>query len=275
MTTTVEEEAQSQEQPAPESKRPARARRPRPRGMWRVVHILGWVFVWLGLAVLWFAVYTLWGTRAQTEAAQRELQQQLQERIDTFAAIQSSTAPTPEQQQAMIAAVTADIARAGPTDGVARIRIPKLGLSAVVVNGTERESLQHGPGLFDVNLDDGVVPVPAAPGNTTIAGHRTTFGAEFNRIDELVPGDEIYLDTVAGTTAYSVMGQQVVDPMDVSVALQYGDSRLTLSTCNPKFSARTRLIVTAKMTAGPFMGMPPPPADPLPAPDAQLPAAGG
>lgn len=261
MTTTVDEASRpSERRTVP--KRPKRHRgRPRPKGIWRVVHVLGWVLVWLGLAVLWFAVYTLWGTRAQTDAAQRELQQQLQERIDTFASIQGSTAPTPEEQQQLLATLTADVTKAGPVDGVARIRIPKLGLSAVVVNGTERESLQHGPGLFDEYPDDAIIPVPAAPGNTTIAGHRTTFGAEFNRIDELVPGDQIFLDTVAGTTAYAVATQQVVDPMDTSVAMQFGDSRLTLSTCNPKFSARTRLIVTSKMTAGPFMGMPPPPAD--------------
>lgn len=274
MTVTVDEEPGAQDPPAPAPKQAPRRRKPRPRGVWRVVHILGWVFIWLGLAVLWFAVYTLWGTRAQTEAAQAELQQQLQERIDGFARIQGSSAPTPEQQQAMLGELAGDVAKAGPVDGVARIRIPKLGVSAVVVNGTDRESLQHGPGLFDVHPDDATRPVPGAPGNTTIAGHRTTFGAEFNRIDELVPGDQIFLDTVAGTTAYTVSGQQVVDPMDTSVALQTGDSRLTLSTCNPKFSARTRLIVTAKMSAGPFMGMPAPPAESV-APDTVLPGGGG
>ncbi|MBX7160537.1 MAG: class E sortase [Acidimicrobiia bacterium] len=275
MTVTVDEEPGSQEPAAPPPSRTARRRRPRPKGVWRVVHVLGWVFIWLGLAVLWFAIYTLWGTRAQTEAAQRELQQQLQERIDGFAHIQGSAAPTPEQQQEMLGHLSADTAKAGPLDGVARIRIPKLGVSAVVVNGTDREALQHGPGLFDVHPDDGVAPVPAAPGNTTIAGHRTTFGAEFNRIDELVPGDQIFLDTVAGTTAYTVAGQQVVDPLDTSVALQYGDNRLTLSTCNPKFSARTRLIVTAMMSAGPFMGMPPPPAETAAASVPALPGGGG
>lgn len=274
MTTTVDESSKPPESRTKDKPPQPRRHRHRPEGGWRVVHVLGWVLVWVGLAVLWFAVYTLWGTRAQTQAAQRELQDQLQERIDQFASIQGSTAPTPEEQQRLLATASADVAKAGPVDGVARIRIPKLGLSAVVVNGTERESLQHGPGLFDVYLDDGVTPVPAAPGNTTIAGHRTTFGAEFNRIDELVPGDDIFLDSVAGTTAYTVSAQQVVDPMDTSVALQFGDSRLTLSTCNPKFSARTRLIVTAKMTAGPFMGMPPPPADTT-APNPVLPGGGG
>lgn len=274
MTVTVDEESSAPEPPAPAPKRSASRRKPRPKGVWRVVHVLGWVLIWLGVAVLWFAIYTLWGTRAQTQAAQVELQQQLQERIDSFSRIQGTSAPTPEQQQTMLAELTGDVAKAGPVDGVARIRIPKLGVSAVVVNGTDRESLQHGPGLFDVHPDDAVSPVPGAPGNTTIAGHRTTFGAEFNRIDELVPGDQILLDTVAGTTAYTVAGQDVVDPMDTSVALQAGDSRLTLSTCNPKFSARTRLIVTARMSAGPFMGMPAPPAE-TEVPGTTLPGGGG
>lgn len=272
MTITVDQPPKPPESP-PATKSPRR--RPRPRGVWRVAQILGWVLIWLGLAVLWFAVYTLWGTRAQTEAAQRVLQEQFQERVASFDGMHVTEAPTPQEQQQLEQLVGAEVAVASPTTGIARIRIPKLGISAVVVNGTERESLQQGPGLFDVYPDDGVAPIPGAPGNTTIAGHRTTFGAEFNRIDELVPGDEIYLDTVAGTSRYAVTGQQVVDPMDTTVALPFGDNRITLSTCNPKFSARTRLIVTAKMVGGPFMGAPAPPAATPEEVQAALPGGGG
>lgn len=272
MTITVD---QPSKPPASPAAGPTRRRRPRPRGVWRVAHVLGWVFIWLGLAVLWFAIYTLWGTRAQTEAAQRVLQDQFQERVESFDGMHVTEAPTPEEQKQLEQLVNAEVAVAGPTTGVARIRIPKLGVNAVVVNGTERDSLQHGPGLFDVYPEDGVAPIPGAPGNTTIAGHRTTFGAEFNRIDELVPGDEIFLDTVAGTSRYAVTGQQVVDPLDTTVALQFGDNRLTLSTCNPKFSAKTRLIVTSKMVGGPFTGAIAPPASTQAEFDAALPGNGG
>jgi len=219
--------------------------------------VLGWVLVWMGLAVMWFAVYTLWGTRAISDAAQKQPEAEFEQQVSAAGAPRQLT---PEEQQRLLTELGAVVDNAAPTAGIARIRIPKLGVDAIVVNGTDREALQHGPGLFQVP-ERAAKQLPGAPGNTTISGHRTTFGAWFNRIDELVPGDQILVDTLAGTTTYEVTGQQVVAPTDVYVAMQFGDNRVTLTACNPKFSARERIIVTGRMVDGPFFNMAPPPSE--------------
>ena len=88
--------------------------------------------------------------------------------------------------------------------------------------------------------------MPGQPGNASIAGHRTTWGAPFNRIDELDPGDEITVRTVQGTFVYRVVEQDsgkghfIVTPDRVDVLDQdftEHPNRLTLTACHPKFSA--------------------------------------
>jgi sortase A len=122
---------------------------------------------------------------------------------------------------------------------VAVLRIPKLGLDKVVVEGTDRPQLQLGPGHYTAT------PLPGQPGNIAIAGHRTTYGAPFRHLDDLQPGDELFLATMAGERRYVVEGARRVAPTDVSVLDPTGDDRVTLTTCDPPGSARYRLIVTA------------------------------
>jgi sortase A len=78
-----------------------------------------------------------------------------------------------------------------------------------------------------------------------LSGHRTTFGAPFRRINELVPGDEIFLYTASGKYVYTVSEQVVVEPTDLSVLDQSGEPRLTLASCHPEFSARQRIVVVS------------------------------
>ena len=101
--------------------------------------------------------------------------------------------------------------------------------------------LRKGPGHYPDS------PMPGQLGNAAIAGHRTTYGAPFNRIDELAPGDEITIVTVSGTFHYSVTGQLIVTPKQTEVLDPTPDATLTLTTCNPKYSARERLVVKARL----------------------------
>ena len=89
--------------------------------------------------------------------------------------------------------------------------------------------------------------MPGQAGNVAIAGHRTTHGAPFNRLAELAIGDPIYLTTLSGQRlTYIVSAAPVaVSPKDVTVLNNFGDDRLTLTTCNPEYSAVQRLIVVA------------------------------
>ena len=126
-------------------------------------------------------------------------------------------------------------------DAVARIQIPKIGLDNIVVNGVDRDDLRKGPGHYPAT------PLPGQRGNSAIAGHRTTYGAPFGDLDQLSTGDEIRLRTLQGFFTYRMYQQLIVDPSDVAV-LDPDPARpatLTLTTCNPKYSAAQRLVVKA------------------------------
>jgi sortase A len=132
-------------------------------------------------------------------------------------------------------------ARAGSPVG--RIRIPRIGASYVVVNGTQSAALESGPGVLSETH------FPGIPGTTAIAGHRTTFLAPFRHIDSLSPGNVIQLEMPYARFTYTVIGQRVVAPTDVEAAVaNLGYSRLVLSACTPLFSAAKRLLVYARLT---------------------------
>jgi len=135
-----------------------------------------------------------------------------------------------------------------------RIVIDRIGLSSVVVEGTSAEALRAGAGHYPGT------PLPGATGNVAIAGHRTTFGQPFSRLDEVAVDDEIRLETPIGVHVYRVVGPPadapapcvngacwVTDPQDWDVVAPMDGSMLTLTTCNPKGSARERLILRAQL----------------------------
>jgi sortase A len=105
--------------------------------------------------------------------------------------------------------------------------------------------------------------MPGQRGNAAIAGHRTTYGAPFNRIDELDPDDEILVSTPQGDFTYKVLpqtnedgevsGHLIVSPNDVWVLDDMGDNRLTLTACHPKYSASQRIIVQAVLVVPPAL----------------------
>ena len=107
--------------------------------------------------------------------------------------------------------------------------------------GVTVDQLKRGPGHYEET------PLPGQAGNAAIAGHRTTYGAPFNRIDELEPGDEIVVTTVQGEFTYIVKEQLIVSPKQVEVLEDAGDNRLTLTACHPKYSARERIVVVSEL----------------------------
>jgi sortase A len=128
--------------------------------------------------------------------------------------------------------------------GLTRLRIPKIGVDVVVVEGTTPSALRAGAGHYVGT------PLPGAAGNVAIAGHRTTFGRPFNRLDEVRPGDEVLLDSPTTEYVYRAVpsfdgaaNPHAVDPTDVAVIGGLAPGHwLTLTTCTPKGSAAQRLI---------------------------------
>ena len=90
--------------------------------------------------------------------------------------------------------------------------------------------------------------MPGEVGTCVIAGHRTTYGAPFNRVDELVNGDQIILETIDNKKfTYLVTGKTEVLPDDLSLIKPTNYPSLILTTCTPKHYARRRLLVFAKL----------------------------
>ena len=136
-------------------------------------------------------------------------------------------------------------------DALTRIKIPKIGVDVVVVEGTTPAALKAGAGHYRGT------PLPCEAGNVGIAGHRTTYGKPFNQLDRLAPGDQIILETPIGTCTYEVANRGdspnpfVVDPSNISiVANTPGERNLTLTTCHPKGSAKQRLVIRATLVSG-------------------------
>jgi len=129
--------------------------------------------------------------------------------------------------------------RAG--DPVGRIVMPAIGVSEVVVEGTGAGDLRAGPGHYPQT------PLPGERGTVAIAGHRTTYGAPFRRIDRLEDADRIELQMPYGRFAYRVERTRIVEPTEISVIERVAYDRLVLSACHPLYSAARRIVVFARL----------------------------
>ena len=128
---------------------------------------------------------------------------------------------------------------------IGRLLIPAIDLDKIVVQGVDRANLKKGPGHMSWT------PMPGQVGNTVISGHRITNGHPFFNLHKLVSGDEISVETVNGVHTYAVRETLVVLPTDVWVTNTRPGAWLTLTTCNPQYSARERLVIVAELVDGP------------------------
>ena len=126
-------------------------------------------------------------------------------------------------------------------DPLGRIRIPKIGVSDVFVQGTDAGDLRRGPGHYPAT------PLPGQHGTVAIAGHRTTYGAPFHDVDDLRRGDRIELTMPYGRFTYRVERTRIVAPTATEVTDRVGYDRLVLSACHPLYSAAQRIIVFARL----------------------------
>ncbi len=194
---------------------------------------VGQTLMTVGVIVLLFCVYELKVTSLYTEQQQSMLEKRL----------------TRTWASAPVAPGTPSAVPVVPVLGAAfaRIFLPTLGRSQehVVVEGVSTDDLKRGPGHYPGTA------APGAIGNVVISGHRTTYGAPFNRLDELKVGDPIVVETrdffytylVTGTTVVSPTALGETDPVPNRPGVKPTQRILTLTTCNPKYSAKTRLIV--------------------------------
>jgi sortase A len=183
----------------------------------RLLDAVGRTMIAAGLLLLTFVAYQLWGTGIAEDRAQNDMATQF-------------VRPQPVQPQ---------------FGGlVGRISIPSIGVSKYVVAGVRLKDLERGPGLFPGS------PLPGQKGNVAIAGHRTTFGAPFSRIDEIQNNEKIILESRDGTFTYRVNGEpKIVSATDVAVVKTTNPdiATITLVSCYPKWTSTQRIIVVATL----------------------------
>lgn len=219
--------------------------------MRRTLAAAGRTLISAGVLLLLFVAYELWGTNISEARSQNSLAQQWQQ------AHQAKSHPggrgTPGSTTTTTTAGPPPAAL--PGYAVGRIQIPKIGVDKFFVEGVGHDDLMKGPGHYPGT------PMPGQPGNAAIAGHRTTYGAPFYNLNELAPGDHIMIETLTGTCARTcdfdvTQAPFPVLPSDVSVIAPQSGYDLTLTTCNPRFSAAQRLIIKATLANPPATSPP-------------------
>ncbi|MCY7364306.1 MAG: class E sortase [Frankiaceae bacterium] len=199
---------------------------------------LGQTLMTLGVIVLLFCVYELKVTGLVTAREQDRLGDDLRA---------SWADPAPRPTGADPVPVSSDIG-----EGIAVLHVPALADYDpwVVVEGTSVADLKAGPGHIPGTA------LPGEVGNVVLSGHRTTYGAPFERFGDLQPGGLVVLETRDRWLTYTITGSQIVAPTAIEVTYPVPGEQgavpterlLTLTTCHPKYSARQRLIVSATLT---------------------------
>jgi sortase A len=255
----------------------------------RILGVVGRAMIAAGVLLLLFAAYQLWGTGFRTDRAQANLTSDFDQQLARVANNQAPIARSPAVPDDPVAGLSDPATTRTPRstttrapgdtspgtspsgpgdendpnlaepadfryakgDAIGRITIPKIGADFTVLEGVDLPLLSEGPGHFPGTS------LPGQPGNAALAGHRVTYKAPFNRIDELAPGDQIRITTAQGTFTYEVMAQDgglgyfIVDPSNTSIIEDKGDNRLTLMACHPKYDLKQRIVVSAKLIGTP------------------------
>lgn len=219
----------------------------RPLGV-RLTSAFGWLLLSCGVSLLLYLAYALLFTNVAAGEAQRDLRDEWLQRVPPVAAASASEAPEASASE------PSDEPAVPSGDGIAMVEFARPGSATapvhedplIILDDVTTDDLTRGPGHYPGTA------MPGQPGNFAVAGHRTTYGAPFFHLDVLRAGDLVHVTDRRGRRfTYKVAGQRVVEPSDVSVIasdpLGTGRPTLTLTTCNPRFSAAERLIVHAQL----------------------------
>jgi sortase A len=190
--------------------------------MRRALRIAGTLLILGGaLTLAWTLLVWQWQdpfTALYTKWKQHQLASQYQKRVEAFSAPIASTSLADERRSI---AREAKRYRTSSTRGeaIGRIRIPRMGVNLVLVNGTDHETLKKGPGR------DGRTFMPGENRLIYIAGHRTTYG----------------------TFIYAVTHHHIVKATDLSVLRSPKHEVVELQACHPRFFASHRYIAYARL----------------------------
>jgi sortase A len=212
--------------------------------MRRWIHILGTVLVVAGtLTLIWAFVVWQWQdpfTALYTKWRQHQLAGQYEKRVRAFNAPISNVSIAAERRSiAREARRYRLVSKRG--EAIGRIKVPRMGVNMILVNGTNHDTLKKGPGR------DLRTFMPGENRLVYIAGHRTTYLAPFSHIDSLRRGDRVTLEVPYGTFIYSVTHHRIVKSTDLSVLRSPRHEVVELQACHPRFFASHRYIAYARL----------------------------
>jgi sortase A len=221
----------------------------RPRGRFLLLaERIAWVLGLVGLAV-WGAFHIWIGSETREDLERFAARRALSQRADALAGRRSNAPVSAEPDQSLWSpqrTIAWQNALNDPAPAaLAVLRIPKIHLEVPVLPGTDDRTLDRAVG----HIED--TAPPGGQGNAGIAGHRDGF---FRGLKDIVPGDEIEVETLEGKDVYRVERTWIVEPDDVSVLDPTPARALTLVTCYPFYfvgSAPQRFIVRAVSTGDP------------------------
>jgi sortase A len=176
------------------------------------------IFLSLVLFIGWLLFVP--ATNVSYYISQKELKERWQKKAST-----QSSAPRPKSGEVL-----------------ARLKIKKISLDTIVLEGASIENLKKAPSHLEKT------PLPGEKGNCVISGHRVTYGAPFRKLDQLKTGDLIEITSFNGEKyVYQIYRVYSTLPTDSKVLASTKLAELTLTTCDPPHSARKRLIVKARL----------------------------
>jgi sortase A len=195
----------------------------------------------IGILALGYVSFALLDARLYQAAQSRQFRQELNG-LKTSAGDENRAHPSPFLLP-LATRVTADIPGiAGREDSpLGRIEISAIGLTAMILEGTDARTLRRAVGHIRGT------PLPGQLGNVAITGHRDTF---FRPLRHIRKDDEITLTTLNGSYRYLVDSTQVVEPENLEVLADSDDAVLTLVTCYPFYfvgPAPRRFVVRANL----------------------------
>jgi sortase A len=211
----------------------------------RGVRELGLALITAGVIILLFVAYQLWGTGIAEAHSQATLKRGFNAAVAAHIGSRSASGPNRNADNPTLNSPSSPSAASG--GAIDHLVVPRIHLDVFVVEGVSEDDLRRGPGHYPQTV------LPGQDGNAAIAGHRTTYGAPFFSLNDLSVGDTIALtDTDGRTFVYRVSEPpKVVSPGDVAVLRPTSLPELTLTTCNPRYSASSRLVVVAHLAGQP------------------------
>jgi sortase A len=187
-----------------------------------------WIWSWLDAKI-----YQYRESRLLEEAASARAVASAAAETDALGTFRKASAPAPEEKKER-----SEPGEAGSLVG--RIEIPRLDVSAIVLEGVDKKTLRRGVGRIPETA------LPGNGGNVGLAAHRDSF---FRGLKDIRKNDIVTFKTMEDTYYYRVEWTEIVLPKDTHVLADSGVPELTLVTCYPFYyvgSAPKRFIVRAQ-----------------------------